>query len=139
MAGVSGREGDGGSTSLSRLSASIGAHKSSLGVTGEGGDGGGTVGACWGCPMMYTALLWTGPAILAGFGVEISRMVLVEIEVGTSNFTGSRSETEYVESLVVVVVVVAVGCVFLMISLCPIRDGSWSGPRIPRQEVNKNR
>lgn len=63
-------------------------------------------------------------------------MVFVEIELGTSGLTDSSSEIEYVESLVQVVVVV--GCVFLMISLCPIRE-SWSGPRIPRQEVNKNR
>lgn len=55
--GVPGREGEGGSTSSSRLRASIGAHRSELGVTGDGGDGGGTVGAYWGWPMIYTALL----------------------------------------------------------------------------------
>lgn len=62
--GVPGRDDSGESTSSSRLSASIGEQRSDSGVAGEGGESGGTVGACWGCPMMYTALLWTGPAIL---------------------------------------------------------------------------
>lgn len=54
--GVSGGDMDEGSTmtSLSRLSSSMGAHRSepSRGVAGEGGDGGGTAGECWDWPRM---------------------------------------------------------------------------------------
>lgn len=57
VVGVPGSEGSGESTSSSRLSASIGRHSSEPGVAGDGGESGGTVGACCGCPMMYTALL----------------------------------------------------------------------------------
>lgn len=67
-------DGDAGaemSTSLSRLSSSICRHKSGplLGVAGDGGEGGGIVGACWSCPRTYTALLCTGPAILTDVDV----------------------------------------------------------------------